>query len=210
MVRCVCSKALLAPSARPLASCFAAYPLLPQLHALYRADTRPASAQPLYAHNHASSAIALCDLQTEVKIQSKEFQHILRILNTNVDGTRHLPFALTSITGLGRRFSIMVCKKAEVDLTKRAGEITNDEIERIVAIIQNPLQFQIPEFFLNRRKDFKTGKTMHLSAQNFAGALRNDLERMKKIRRHRGLRHYWGTRVRGQHTCTTGRGVGGH
>ena len=55
------------------------------------------------------------------------------------------------------------------------------------AIIQNPLQFQIPEFFLNRRKDFKTGKTMHLSAQNFAGALRNDLERMKKIRRHRGL-----------------------
>ena len=64
MVRCVCSKALLAPSARPLASCFAAHPLFPQLHALYRADTCPASAQPLYAHNHASSAIALCDLQT--------------------------------------------------------------------------------------------------------------------------------------------------
>lgn len=35
--------------------------------------------------------------------------------------------------------------------------------------------------------------------------LREDLERLKKIRAHRGLRHYWGVRVRGQHTKTTGR-----
>ena len=27
--------------------------------------------------------------------------------------------------------------------------------------------------------------------------LREDLERLKKIRSHRGLRHYWGLRVRG-------------
>jgi len=36
-------------------------------------------------------------------------------------------------------------------------------------------------------------------------SLRDDLERLKKIRAHRGLRHYWGLTVRGQHTCTTGR-----
>ncbi|KAF6155801.1 hypothetical protein GIB67_039132 [Kingdonia uniflora] len=36
--------------------------------------------------------------------------------------------------------------------------------------------------------------------------LRDDLERLKKIRNYRGLRHYWGLRVRGQHTKTTGRG----
>lgn len=35
--------------------------------------------------------------------------------------------------------------------------------------------------------------------------LRDDLERLKRIRNHRGLRHYWGIRVRGQHTKTTGR-----
>ena len=35
--------------------------------------------------------------------------------------------------------------------------------------------------------------------------MRDDLERLKKIRNHRGLRHYWGVRVRGQHTKTTGR-----
>ena len=35
--------------------------------------------------------------------------------------------------------------------------------------------------------------------------MRDDLERLKKIRNHRGLRHYWGLTVRGQHTKTTGR-----
>ena len=43
--------------------------------------------------------------------------------------------------------------------------------------------------------------------------MREDLERMKKIkywiyinnRLHRGIRHYFGLRVRGQHTCSTGR-----
>ena len=31
------------------------------------------------------------------------------------------------------------------------------------------------------------------------------MERMKKMKLHKGLRHYFGLRVRGQHTCSTGR-----
>lgn len=86
-----------------------------------------------------------------------------------------------------------------------AGELSNDEIERIVAIIQNPLQFKIPVWFLNRKKDYKTGKHSQVVANNLQGKLREDLERLKKIYAHRGLRHWWGLKVRGQHTCTTGR-----
>ena len=51
-----------------------------------------------------------------------EFQHILRLLNTNVDGKEKIMYALTSIKGIGRRFSNICCKKAEVDMNKRAGE----------------------------------------------------------------------------------------
>eukprot|EP01083_Nonionella_stella_P255238 876314_1 len=134
-----------------------------------------------------------------------DFQHILRILNTNIDGRRKTWIALTAIQGVGRRFSVMICKKAEVDINKRAGEMTNDEIERVVAIIQNPLQFKIPVWFLNRKKDFKTGKNSQSVANVLHVRLREDLERLKKIRVHRGLRHWWGLTVRGQHTKTTGR-----
>ncbi|EEC00481.1 40S ribosomal protein S18, putative, partial [Ixodes scapularis] len=56
-----------------------------------------------------------------------KFQHILRVLNTNIDGRRKVMFALTAIKGVGRRFSNMVCKKADVDLNKRAGELTEEE-----------------------------------------------------------------------------------
>ena len=72
--------------------------------------------------------------------QHQQFQHILRLLNTNVDGKRKIMYALTEIKGVGRRYSNLVCKKADVDLTKRAGDLTSEELERIVTIIQNPLQ----------------------------------------------------------------------
>ena len=137
--------------------------------------------------------------------QGPEFQHILRILNTNVEGKRNVVFGLTKIKGLGRRFADLICKKAEIDVNKRAGELSADEIEKLVAIIQNPRQFKVPLWFLNRQKDFKTGKYSQVFAQNFDAKLRDDIERMKKIRAHRGLRHWWGVRVRGQHTCSTGR-----
>lgn len=90
-------------------------------------------------------------------------------------------------------------------LCDRAGSLSEEEIDNIVAIIQNPLQYDIPLWFLNRQKDIKTGKNTQLSSNGLEAALREDLERMKKMRCHRGLRHFWGLRVRGQHTKTTGR-----
>ena len=52
-------------------------------------------------------------------VGSDNFTHILRVLNTNVDGKQKIMYALTAIKGIGRRFSNICCKKAEVDLNKR-------------------------------------------------------------------------------------------
>jgi len=147
-------------------------------------------------------------------VVSQDFQHILRILNTNIDGRQKVMYALTKIKGVGRRFANMICKKAEIDMKKRAGELQPDEVERLVAIIQNPIHFRIPEWFLNRKKDIKDGKYSQVFSNQLEQKLREDLERLKKMRAHRGVRHYWGIKVRGQHTKTTGRrgrtvGIGG-
>merc|ERR1711977_604771 len=69
--------------------------------------------------------------------EKTNFQFILRLLNTNVDGKQKVMYALTKIKGVGRRYSNLVCKKADVDLNKRAGELTSEELERIVTIIQD-------------------------------------------------------------------------
>lgn len=90
-------------------------------------------------------------------------------------------------------------------LSLSAGELTTEELERIVTIIQNPTQYKIPSWFLNRQRDIVDGKDSQILANALDNKLREDLERLKKIRAHRGLRHYWGLRVRGQHTKTTGK-----
>ena len=49
-------------------------------------------------------------------------------MNTNIDGKRKAPVAMTAIRGVGRRYSTVVLKKADVDLNKRAGEMTEEEV----------------------------------------------------------------------------------
>jgi small subunit ribosomal protein S18e len=136
---------------------------------------------------------------------TSEFQHILRVLNTNIEGKRKSMFAMTKICGVGKRFSNIICKKAEVEVDRRAGTLSNEEIEKLVAIINNPRQFKVPSWMLNRQRDFVTGKTNQVVINNLIGAVRSDIERLKKVRAHRGIRHFWMHRVRGQHTKTTGR-----
>ncbi|KAF3940662.1 hypothetical protein ABW19_dt0205741 [Dactylella cylindrospora] len=140
-----------------------------------------------------------------VNPEKSNFQYILRLLNTNVDGKQKVMYAMTKIGGVGRRYSNLVCKKADIDLSKRAGELTIEELERIITIIQDPTAYKIPTWFLNRQRDIIDGKNSQILANGLQSKLREDLERLKKIRCHRGLRHYWGLRVRGQHTKTTGR-----
>ena len=93
----------------------------------------------------------------------------------------------------------MVLRKAGIDLTERAGELTEDDVECVITIMENPRQYEIPQ------KDVKDGTYSQVLANGLDNKLREDLERLKKIRAHRGLRHFWGLCVRGQHTKTTGR-----
>jgi small subunit ribosomal protein S18e len=92
--------------------------------------------------------------------------------------------------------------------------MTDADIEKVIDIVTNPtskfvkiiyLDYDIPKWMLNRRKDPKDGTYSHQVSNNWDTKMRDDLEKMKKIKLHKGLRHYFGLRVRGQHTCSTGR-----
>merc|ERR1711871_739061 len=145
-------------------------------------------------------------MSTQALITSEDnFQHILRVSNTNVQGRENARFAMTRIRGIGRRYADVCLKKAEIPRTKRAGELSENDINAFLTIVQNPRDFKIPDWFLNRQRDYKDGKTMQVTSNHLDTKMRDDLERLKKIRNHRGLRHYWGLTVRGQHTKTTGR-----
>ena len=129
----------------------------------------------------------------------------MRIFNSNIDGKQKIPFALRKIKGIGRRFAFVVCQKAGLDVNRRCGTLTDPEIEKVIDVVSKPLEYDIPAWFLNRKKDVKEGTDTQQVANNWDTKIREDLERMKKMKLHKGLRHYFGLKVRGQHTCSTGR-----
>lgn len=69
-----------------------------------------------------------------------------------------------------------------VCVSYRAGELTAAELESLMVVVANPRQFKIPDWFLNRQKDYKDGRYSQVVSNALDMKLRDDLERLKKIR----------------------------
>ncbi|MGY5853448.1 MAG: 30S ribosomal protein S13, partial [Candidatus Thorarchaeota archaeon] len=54
-------------------------------------------------------------------------------------------------------------------------------------------------------RDRMSGRMLHLTGADLQFAHKNDIDRLRRIRSWRGIRHSLGLKVRGQHTRTTGR-----
>lgn len=135
-----------------------------------------------------------------------EYNHQLRIAGADCRGDLLLSHALTQIRGVGFRLASQICEKADLDPDMRCGYLTDDEIQLIEDILSNCLAFNIPSWMLNRQKDLITGEDLHLTSTDLIDSLRLDVDREKKTRSYRGIRHYFGLPVRGQRTKTSGRG----
>ncbi|MDO5825013.1 MAG: 30S ribosomal protein S13 [Methanosphaera sp.] len=133
----------------------------------------------------------------------QEFKHMVRITRKDVDGNRTIVTALTEIKGVGKAFALAICKVLDLDQEQQIGYIDEDSVNKIEEVLENPQEFGIPEWLLNRRIDYETGETTHLIESDLNMTLRDDLNRMKKIRSYKGKRHEVGLPVRGQRTKST-------
>ena len=136
---------------------------------------------------------------------SREFQHIVRIAGTDLDGTLTLNYALANIKGIGIVLSNAIIRKANINSGTRVGFLSEIDVERLEDIITNPVKYGFPPWVLNRAKDMQTGKDTHQIGADLTLQTKTDIEEMKNIKSWRGYRHAYGLRVRGQRTRTTGR-----
>jgi small subunit ribosomal protein S13 len=136
---------------------------------------------------------------------SEEFRHIMRIVDANVDGTLKASYAVSKIRGINVRLAHAILRKADIDPEKRAGFLTEAEIDKIEEIAKDPLKYGVPSWLANRRKDAETGKNMHLISADLILKSKRDIQEMKDTKSWRGYRHAYGLKVRGQRTKTTGR-----
>jgi small subunit ribosomal protein S13 len=136
---------------------------------------------------------------------SSEFRHRLRIIDTDVDGTLKVSYALAKIKGVGPSLAEAILRKAGISSDKRAGFLAESEVDRLEEIIKDPSKNGLPPWLLNRRKELDSGKDMHLISADLVLKTKMDIEKMKEIKSWRGYRHAYGLKVRGQRTKTTGR-----
>ncbi len=128
------------------------------------------------------------------------FKHIVRIANVDIPGEKAVRFALTKIKGVGINLADAACRIAGVNRQTKAGNLKEGEIQKLNAIITDPLRNNIPVWMLNRRKDYESGEDRHLLTGTLNFVHENDLKRLKKIKTLRGIRHQKGLPVRGQRT----------
>ena len=131
---------------------------------------------------------------------AQEFKHLVRIVNTDLQGEKHTVKALTGIKGVGDMFANAVCSVAKIDKTEKIGNLDDEAIKRLDEIVKNPASFGIPEWLFNRKRDPTTGEDKHFLTTDLIVANENDVKMMKKIKSYRGVRHMFRLPVRGQKT----------
>ncbi len=133
-----------------------------------------------------------------------DFKYIIRIANSDVSGEERLVNALTSIRGIGPRISNAIVQKLKLDPNKLAGKLDDKSVVDIENAIMN-LNDYVPDWLLNRQKDYDTGEDIHPVSVELKMTHDEDLNRMKKVKSYKGIRHASGHKVRGQRTYSNGR-----
>jgi len=133
----------------------------------------------------------------EEEKKNQEEVRIVRVMQTDIDGRKQIYTGLTKIKGVSWSLSNAICNKLRLDKKRKISSLNEEEIKKIENFIKNP---ELPSFLLNRRRDFETGKDVHLLGSDLELRKEFDIKRLKKIRSYRGLRHDLGQPVRGQRT----------
>ena len=106
-----------------------------------------------------------------------------RVLGIDIPGRKRLEYALRYIYGIGPSLAKEVIEKAKLDPAKKADDLTDEDIQHLVAVLQ--------------------------SDYNIEGDLRREtsanIRRLISIGSYRGIRHRRGLPVRGQRTKTNAR-----
>ena len=134
----------------------------------------------------------------ENKSKEKEYdERVIRILSKDIEGRMGIYAGLSKIKGVSWTLANAICKVLKIDKRRKIGSLTDEQIKNIIEFVKNP---QIPNYLLNRRKDFETGEDKHLTGGDLELQNEFDIKRLKKIKSYKGYRHSSGLPVRGQRT----------
>ena len=133
-------------------------------------------------------------------VEDSSLRHIVRVCRTDLNGNLSTAHALTDIKGVSFSLANAVCTVANVPKISTLGLLSQSDVDKIDAVISDPVSHGIPSWLVNRRKDFESGEDKHLVGADLSYRIENDIKFLRKIRTNKGFRHAVGLPVRGQRT----------
>ena len=106
-----------------------------------------------------------------------------RLLGIDIPNDKQTVYSLQYLYGVGPQVASELCKKAGINPTTRARDLTEDEVGRLAGLLERDYTVEGPL----RRK------------------VQQDISRLRDIKCFRGIRHRLGLPVRGQRTRTNAR-----
>ena len=107
-----------------------------------------------------------------------------RLAGVDLPNHKRIDIALTSVYGVGRTTAVDLVEKAGIEATKKAADLTSDEVNTIRKLIES--EGLLVEGDLRREVSL-------------------NIKRLVDLGNYRGLRHRRGLPVRGQRTKTNSR-----
>jgi len=108
---------------------------------------------------------------------------MVRLFGMVMQDKERVEYALTRIYGIGWVTAAKVCKAAGIDAHKKLGELKEDEIKKMTAVIENTYKVE----------------------GDLREELNENVKRLREIVSYRGMRHVKGLPVRGQRTKSNAR-----
>ena len=136
--------------------------------------------------------------------EDENFNYIVRIANSDIDGQKRTVIGLQSIKGVGKRVAEIIAKRAGVDPAAKMGSFSDEKVAEIENLVTSYVEYA-PQWAINRQNDYESGADMHLLGNDLDLIQKDDINRMKMIRCYRGIRHEGHHKVRGQRTRSNGR-----
>ena len=139
----------------------------------------------------------------------KEIRGIVRMAGRDIKGQWTVKRAITTVKGIGLNLGSVITGVAlsqiGADDKTMIGELNEQQMQKLERVLSRPEEFGVPEYMLNRQKEFVSGTSRHAIGADLDYAIRQDIDREKDAYTWRGYRHAYGQKVRGQHTRSTGR-----
>jgi len=132
--------------------------------------------------------------------EEKQQMHLVRILNTDINGENNLLYGLAKIKGLSVMFSNAVCNVLKLDKTAKISELSEKDIETIEKYLSDPEMKGIPNWLKNQRLEYETGENLHLTSKDVDFNLLSLKRRVGKLKTYKALRYRARLPVRGQRT----------